>query len=432
MNIETKKYIEDIENKYKSIKGAVEKDKLLSFYQIHNISYKENYHSKFIAFFLNPKKHEFDQEFLNNFIKMLGKHIPDNNNNDIELENPFSCENVITDRGKKIDHKKLSGGRVDIGILNINPDKHIIIENKINSIDQPAQLERYKKMKDYKNATIVYLNLSGKPASSNSLGNIKDNEYIILSYKHIIDWIEDCKNYFDKEKIDIKEGIANKIYFFLNDYLTVVKEITKTTEINDAILPMLSEDIHFFFKTHDDVIKIKKNNKNAELSVFQKLCLNKVVPLKQYLIKEKFINIILNNLINDIDIGEGLLFTIKDKDIMQRGWGFQFYKEKWKKYNIKIEFQFMRNNLRNCIFGLRKYDPDNPKIPEYLPTIQGYKTQNGWYYLNKENRLGEYSNWFRKTFYDFMSDDTKETPFYKLIKGIVLEMCKLVDRNIIK
>jgi len=416
-----------IEAKYISLKEAFRNDNNLSFYQIHGITFKENYHSKFIAFFLNLQKNKFGQEFLDRFIKMLEKHIPDDNH-DKKLERPFSYKKVITDRGKKIDRNKISGGRPDIGILNNNPDKHIVIENKINAIHQPAQLVRYKNMEEYKNATIVYLNPLDEPAPSDSLGDIKDNEYIIISYNDIIEWIKDCINYFNDNN---KEEKANKIYFYLNDYLeaveAMVKKKTEVTKIHKEILPLLAEDLDDFFTTYDELRK----EKNVKLSDFKKRYLRNAVPLKKYLIREKFINIILVALTDNI--GEGFKWKLNDgRDIMEKGWGFQFYKEKWKKANITISFYFKKNNLEDCNFGLRNFNKKEA-IPDYFRLEFKDKETKSGYCFDKENKLKGYSNWHREIFYEFMSDEEiiEKTPFFEKIKNIVDEMCEEIDKVII-
>jgi len=207
----------------------------------------------------------------------------------------------------------------------------------------------------------------------------------------------------------------------INDYLTVIKELTYRVRKNDIILPQLSKNLDTVKFVFDNQAVINKLTNYKDIRI----------PLKEYLVREKFINIILNNLIKDI--GDGLLYKINEgKGIMQKGWGFQFYKEKWKEHNIKIGFYFMKKKLENLIFGLRKYDP---KIPD-APQFKDNKLKNGWYYNNNNKndknykRMGDYSNWFRETFYEFMSDDPKETQFYTLIKTIVLEMCEEIDKII--
>ena len=391
----------------------------LTFYKIHGLTEKENFHSKFITFLLNPKKqHDCGNNFLKLFIDIL--------NDKIKSENLKLSSLVLDDyKEAKAEAGSISGGRVDIRLFNTdkNRSKNIIIENKINAGDQWAQLARY--YKDYPCSTIVYLTLLGKSASSYSLNyqnkKLDEKDYLIISYKEDIrKWLNQCQNYLHDEncKLDIER--KNKISILINDYLTVIKELTKISSINDAIFPIFSKDLHIFFKTHDQAKKLKEDNKNAKLSDFQKLCLNKVVPLKQYLVREKFINIILNNLIKDI--GDGLLYKINEgKGIMQKGWGFQFYKEKWKEHNIKIGFYFKKKYLRNCNYGLRKYVPNNPNIPN---KFKDNKPKNGWY---KENKLDKYSDWDRYTFYEFMSKDPKETKFYESIKTIVSKMCEEID-----
>jgi hypothetical protein len=291
----------------------------------------------------------------------------------------------------------------------------VLFRSKINAIDQWAQLARYHT--DYTYSTIVYLTLLGKSASSYSKNKkVDEKDYLRISYKEDIrKWLNQCLNYLQDENCKLDVERKNKLSILIIDYLTVINELTYRERRNDIILPKLSKDLDTVKFVFDNQALINKLTKYKDI----------IVPLKKYLVREMFVKIILKNLIDDI--GGGLLYKINEgKDIMQKGWGFQFYKENWEEYNIKIGFYFMKRKLENCIFGLLKYNPNNPTIP-----IDDIKPKNGWYYINKEIKLGEYSKWHRKTFYEFISDDIKETPFYKLIKTIILEMCNKVDHVII-
>jgi hypothetical protein len=436
MNIEDKKekYKSLIETKYKSLKEEVGEDKSLSFYKILGISYKENYHSKFIAFLLNPEKdqeekHGCGSAFLDLFIKMLNEKIC----NDYDKLSSSNYCKAISEIGSEIDWVNVSGGRVDICICNNDKGKKIIIENKINALDQCAQLLRI--YNTYPKSTIIYLTLFGDKASPYSLNyqdkKLEEKYYIKISYKDDIkNWLNDCLKYLQNNCM-LNKISKNKLSVLLNDYITVVKRITEVARINDTILPMLAENIQFFFDTFDQARELKK--KNVELTCFQKLCLNKVVPLKEYLIKKYFTNNtnnILDNLLKIIGDSDLLWKPNEGRSIMQKGWGFQFYKPEWEAYNIKIGFVFMRENLEDCHYGLRKYNLNNDYIPDcYSNKFKDKKTKFTWYQLDKMQE--KYTNWRRGVFFELMSDDIENTNFYKTIKDIVCIMCKKINKEII-
>jgi len=404
----------------------------LSFFKVLGISEKENLHSKFLAFLLNPKSlYHCGQVFLKMFIDLLQSKLDKNSN--VSIDKNFECKRIIRETGSKKDKKNKSGGRIDIGILNKNSENHIIIENKLYAIDQPEQLLRYKH--DYPNAVIVYLTLTGKSASSNSLGNeITENDYIKLSYKDdILIWLYNCKKYIEELNDTFLTKETNKqILFLINNYIIIVNELTKIAKENELILPVFSKNIDYltyFFNKHDEIKKIENANIDDK-----KIYLNKVIPLKVYLIKEFFIKKYLNKLAESI--GNGLKWKLNEgKSIMQKGWGFQFYKEKWEKPNIKIGFEFNTKNLENCFCGLRKYAPKNPVIPKYYS-----KTGNNslWYEKNRNillskvyNKRGDYIHWTRETFYQLVSDDIENTDFYKHLLSIIQNLCNKIENEII-
>jgi hypothetical protein len=132
---------------------------------------------------------------------------------------------------------------------------------------------------------------------------------------------------------------------------------------------------------------------------------NKAEPEKES--KRGRVDIFINNKNSDKHII--LEWKINEsRGIMQNGWGFYFYKEKWKDDDIEIGFYFKKKNLEDCNFGLRK--------------------NSVWYCCDK---LVEYSNWGEETFKEFMSDNIEETEFYKCIKKRVIEMCQRIDNGIL-
>jgi len=397
----------------------------LTFYKIHGLTNKENFHSKFITFLLNPKKqHGCGNNFLKLFIEILNKRIHCENLNLSSLVLDDYNE-AKAETGTVINKKQISGGRVDIRIFKTKEvkKKNIIIENKIYAQDQWAQLARYNT--DYSDSTIVYLTLLGKSASSYSLNyqnkKLEKEDYIRISYKDDIKrWLCQCLNYLqndDNYKNNKEQN--NKVSILINDYLTVIKELTYGERKKEVILSILSKNI--------DTVKFVFENPGVVNKITEYK--DTIIPLKRYLVREKFIKIMLNNLIETI--GDGLSWKINEgRGIMQKGWGFQFYKTKWEKINIKIGFYFKKKNLEDCNFGLQKYNPAVDTTPEcFTHQIKDKKSKSGWYCLEK---LSDYPNWYRNIFYDLMSVNIEKTPFYECIEGIVRKKCDEIESIILK
>jgi len=418
----------------------------LNFYKIHGLATKENYHSKFITFLLNPKKqHGCCNNFLKPFIEIL--------NNKIESEN-LKLSSLVLDyyqeakaeTGSIINKKQKSGGRVDIRIFNTENDKtnNIIIENKITAPDQNAQLARYHKA--YPSSTIIYLTLLGDSASPNSLSNeLKEDEYVKLSYrKDIKNWLNECLKYLQECNLDVEK--KKKLIILLNDYLTIIKELTYREERKKEIFSKLSNNL----ETVEFVLDIKNRSKINEITGYKNKNRDTIILLKNYLIREKFIKIILDKLLDDLKttISNDFKLNINDtRRIMQKGWGFQFYKEKWKDYNIKIGFIFCKRHLEDCNFGFRKYDPTDKFIPEeYAHKYKDNKLiKNIWYSLEpmpekiekpeKPEEPENYRDWHKdlfKQFYQFMPNYKEKSNFYNWIKEKIEGKCKEIEENIIK
>lgn len=81
-------------------------------------------------------------------------------------------------------------GRLDIVVS--NGIQAIIIENKIDAIDQPQQLKRYNiyAERNYQEYTILYLTIDGREASSQSGDEV---DYKTISYADdIVSWLNNC------------------------------------------------------------------------------------------------------------------------------------------------------------------------------------------------------------------------------------------------
>jgi len=160
------KNIELIDNKYKILRDA---DAFNIFTVLRNAHDEVNLHSQFIGHLLNPdESHKKGNEFLAAFLKICGI-------------NDFSTEKVKVTKEE---------GKIDLLIK--NDSQAIIIENKINAGDQDTQLVRYYN-KTLNTVKVIYLTLDGRPPSANSLGTVKLEILICISYSfHILNWMDEC------------------------------------------------------------------------------------------------------------------------------------------------------------------------------------------------------------------------------------------------
>ena len=104
----------------------------------------------------------------------------------------------------ELDGESVEREQDKIDILIRNKDTAVAIENKIYAGDEDEQLHRYKEKLEslgYKNIHMVYLTLWGKDPTSDSLGDLDNEEIIKISYqyspepeKSIRPWLKDCQN----------------------------------------------------------------------------------------------------------------------------------------------------------------------------------------------------------------------------------------------
>ncbi|MDD9822605.1 MAG: PD-(D/E)XK nuclease family protein [Gammaproteobacteria bacterium] len=216
-------------------------------------------HSAFLAELLNPNgSHSQGAVFLRLFFEMLRTSFGKKFDWELSLDEIGGFE--VTAEAHQGDY-----GRIDILIK--TRDKCMVIENKIYAGDQERQLGRYydyaKANWSEANIAVIYLTLDGKEPDNYTLyGNetrggsdlIKSEYVLCVSYKHLIDWLDDCL----KETVRLAH-----IRETLFQYQSLLKQLTgqtlnrrfmmDTNELfskdNYRLIPELEEAI-FEFKTH--------------------------------------------------------------------------------------------------------------------------------------------------------------------------------------
>ncbi|MGB3588546.1 MAG: PD-(D/E)XK nuclease family protein [Tunicatimonas sp.] len=144
-------------------------------------------HSTLIAELLNPQgSHGRGDLFLRMFFSVLSDSA-------IPTET-FKTQLAAVEVEKfvgPITEDAFSGGRIDI-VITDECGKRILIENKIDAVDQQNQLVRYKNYDS--DAILLYLTLEGNDASINSKGNLTaKKDYFLISYRETIrKWLTAC------------------------------------------------------------------------------------------------------------------------------------------------------------------------------------------------------------------------------------------------
>lgn len=184
-------------------------------------------HSKILADLLNPNgSHKHGHLFLQSFLQKYMKGKID------DFSDFCKKANVSTEQSHIVDNQQ---GYIDIVVE--TKDIAIVIENKIDALDQPKQLQRYmsSKASDLSNVFVIYLTLNGKEASEDSRGSLNNDEIIYLSYEeHIAEWIQQC----------IIDALHENIKIVLIQYLAVIEKITNqnSKKENKELTKLLLQD----------------------------------------------------------------------------------------------------------------------------------------------------------------------------------------------
>ena len=145
-------------------------------------------HSAFLGELLNPDgDHGLGDKFLEAFVDIIIKQVDP----DFEIDTT-TCKVRIEYPIGEILEDYTEGGRIDLLIVD-DKNHAIIIENKIDAIDQKNQLLRYQNYakKNTQKYVLLYLTKYGTdPSPDSTLGQV---EYKSISYKDDIHlWLNQC------------------------------------------------------------------------------------------------------------------------------------------------------------------------------------------------------------------------------------------------
>lgn len=217
-------------NQVKTIVKVYEKHTELTgenfnIFRIMNMERDEvNTHSAIIAELLNPKgSHGLGCKPLELFIKNT---ISEDSNFSFDCGSAYCHKELYIG---KINDDKTEGGRVDIIVKDRN-NEFIVIENKIDALEQENQLSRYKTK--YPKSNLFFLTPNGDESKSKDAP-----EYHVISYKeHILKWVEACT----------KEAFGMPmVREILNHYAILIRKLTDQStnkEMEEEMQKLIKEN----------------------------------------------------------------------------------------------------------------------------------------------------------------------------------------------
>jgi hypothetical protein len=203
-----------------------------------SIERKEIRHSNFIAYILDPRENHGLKDIV--LRKLL---------RDIFSDTKAISRNIFDADYLDLNHIEIRREWRNIDIIIILDDDIVLIENKVDTVDQSNQLSRYKKIAEdtfaNKKRHYVYLTPFGSDPEDSEARDI----YINYSYVQIADIIESILTLY-------QNSISQKTFFYLMDYLTSIKrELLMNDSLNELALKVYyahKEALDFIFDNRPD------------------------------------------------------------------------------------------------------------------------------------------------------------------------------------
>lgn len=178
-------------------------------------------HSAFLGELLNPDgDHGLGSKFLEEFVDTIIKRVEP----EFEIDTK-TCKVFVEYPIGEIPEDYAEGGRIDL-LIRDNQNHAIVIENKIDAINQKKQLLRYQNYakKNTQKYVILYLTKSGTdPSPESTCGQV---DYKCISYeKDILPWLDQCVSIaalFPRIRETIAQYQTN-----LNQIMSIMSEINK-------------------------------------------------------------------------------------------------------------------------------------------------------------------------------------------------------------
>lgn len=234
-----------------------------NIFEIIGISTREVYMCKVLAELLSPKGcHHQGTKYLGLFCE---RFLPENIKREIKKDAVLIITEDLT---KNLDEIGKEFRRIDI-VIDEENGHYIPIEVKINAIEQQEQCSDYlqsarkiyeKRHKNKDEAIICYLTKTGEMPIS--ISSEDEKNVICISWKQIIDWLNECICQIDTiRKIPITEIIMQ--------YKTTIEKFLKegdSTMDNENIIKLITKDR----KNFESAERIAENISSAKQKLWEK------------------------------------------------------------------------------------------------------------------------------------------------------------------
>ncbi len=359
--------VQIINDKYKEIAKITGEN--FNIFSVLNIEAAEVYHSKILGMLLDPKgSHEQGSVFLKRFIEIFDFIDYDDKSTDEARVYVEEYIGLISE-----DYNK--GGRIDI-VIKLGASKPIVIENKIYAADQYKQLWRYNQK--YPDSHIIYLTLDGKEPSKESLGELKKERIIRISYKdQILKWLTEC------QKISTNFPLLRET---LTQYINLIKILTRqtiNTKMNKEIVDVIianGNNVQSAFVISTGIVEAKKKLMHIFLEKFKEIFNQGEHYGFKADVSEDGFSFINKNFKYPLEI----YFLSGDSDAI-----LGLAKNELEDINQSIRKQF-EELLSNINFGKQRTSSDTLSDWGNWVWIQNYDSLNG--YINKNDLLIDMAN----------------------------------------
>lgn len=357
------------------------------FYAIGKTSYeRELLHSYFISVLLNPK---YPAGKGNLFLKLFLETLAEACDGRLDVA-AFCTGNVkiITEKDiGPITKDYESGGRIDIFIE--KDGKQIVIENKIYADEQPNQLYRYHQ--EYPNAALFYLTLDGKEATEKGLKNLRQDQYIRLSYRyHILKWLEKC------QQATAGQPEFQLLNAAIRQYMGLISDLT-----GQGRIPKMTKEIA-------DVLSQNKESIESSYNIY-----NSYVQAQNKIVEDRFLRPIETFVKDTYGQNIGLETRRNDSGVI-----VEFYMRvpEWKHLRIRFDNETVTGCLGIYGFGFphpetRETSPENKKISVFAADRLKPEAQSPrWPFINS---IDDYPFWERDTITSLFDNAGEVIQYYK-------------------
>jgi hypothetical protein len=277
--------------------------------------YEVKTHSPILGELLNPEgRHGQGVVFLRLFLDHFGITDFDAESAKLDLEFPIG---PVTPE---------SGGRIDI-LIKDGKGKMILIENKIDAVDQPNQMKRYYNFarKNTSQFYLFYLTLDGHEPSDLSEDDLDRIKCKRITYNgEILTWLNDCRK---------ESACLPNVRETINQYIHLIEELTNINMDKEIInkITESKESLHAFHTLYDALWLVR-----AELITRLDGYLNSLAT------KHKLERV-------DSKLGKaGPLSNLQEKDAQ-----FCFTTKGLRQHDLLISFGFDKGNFADLYFGFR-------------------------------------------------------------------------------